>query len=390
MKKIEMASNINQLKTSYDARVEIYEFCTKNGVGECHIMIHADQNRSSAAAQIDGVMATYNHLKENELKGYVPVFRRFFLSDAANQESLVCQHLDEEKETVATSVVEQAPLDGTKVALWVYFVKDATCRLLDCGLVEATFGNYRHLWGGTTTLKDGNSEQQTYRLLTGYATQLAQENLTLENDCIRTWFFVQNVDVNYEGVVHGRNDVFALHDLTSKTHFITSTGIGGRSADKNILVQMNTYAVGGLENGQINFLYAKDFLNPTYEYGVSFERGTYVDYGDRRHVFISGTASIDNKGNVVHVGDIEKQVERMWQNVEALLEEAECGFQDLGQMLVYLRDPADYAIVKRLFDMKFPDVPKVILLAPVCRPTWLIEMECIALKEMQHPSYKNL
>ena len=66
------------------------------------------------------------------------------------------------------------------------------------------------------------------------------------------------------------------------------------------------------------YLYAPTHLNPTYEYGVSFERGTYVDYGDRRQVFISGTASINHRGEVVYPGDIRKQTERMWENVETL------------------------------------------------------------------------
>ena len=52
----------------------------------------------------------------------------------------------------------------------------------------------------------------------------------------------------------------------------------------------------------------------------------------------------------------------------------------MAQLLVYLRDPSDYAVVSRLFAQRFPATPHVILWAPVCRPGWLIEMECIAVK----------
>ena len=145
----------------------------------------------------------------------------------------------------------------------------------------------------------------------------------------------------------------------------------------------------GLKDEQIHFLYAPTHLNPTYEYGVSFERGTYVDYGDRRQVFISGTASIDNKGNVLYPGDIRKQTHRMWENVEVLLAEAEMNFDHIGQMIVYLRDVADYQVVKAMFDERFPNTPKVILLAPVCRPGWLIEMECMGTREISKPEYNN-
>ena len=48
-------------------------------------------------------------------------------------------------------------------------------------------------------------------------------------------------------------------------------------------------------------------------------------------------------------------------------------------MIVYLRDIADYATVKSLYDMRFPNKPKVFVHAPVCRPGWLIEMECVAI-----------
>ena len=258
------------------------------------------------------------------------------------------------------------------------------------GLYKVQHGAYTHLWGATDISHAPTSEAQTSLLLKDYTMQLMSNGGRLADNCIRTWFFVQNVDVNYAGVVKARNEEFYTQDLTSKTHFISSTGINGRNADPNVLVQLDTYAVLGLDpKEQIHFLYAPTHLNPTYEYGVSFERGTRVDYGDRRQVFISGTASIDNKGNVVYPGNIRKQTERMWENVEALLTEAECGFEDVGQMIVYLRDTADYTVVNHMFEERFPGVPKVIVHAPVCRPGWLIEMECMATKAVQNEAFEK-
>ena len=220
--------------------------------------------------------------------------------------------------------------------------------------------------------------------------QLLANGGHLAENCVRTWFFVQNVDVNYAGVVKARNEEFYTQNLTSKTHFISSTGINGRNANPDALVQLDTYAVLGIKPEQMQYLYAPTHLNPTYEYGVSFERGTRMDYGDRRQVFISGTASIDNKGNILYPGNIRKQTERMWENVEALLNEAECGFEDVGHMIVYLRDTADYAVVNQMFEKRFPSVPKVIVHAPVCRPGWLIEMECMATKAVTNTEFENL
>ena len=119
-------------------------------------------------------------------------------------------------------------------------------------------------------------------------------------------------------------------------------------------------------------------LSRTSDYGVTFERGTAVSYGDRRHVFISGTASIDHRGEVLHVGDVRGQVLRMWANIEALLAEAGARMSDIESAIVYLRDSGDRTLVARMFAERFPELPYVMVLAPVCRPTWLVEMECLA------------
>lgn len=365
---------------------EISKFEVEGGVTEYHVMVHATRPEQSFQEQLDAVLNAYYNLIDTELKGASSVIKRYFLSDAANQYDTLLASVPEAP-ACACSVVEQAPLNGTKVALWAYLLTDIGAGSFNEELYRVQHGAYTHLWGGTSVSHAPSSEEQTSLLLKHYVMQLLSNGGHLADDCIRTWFFVQNVDVNYAGVVKARNEEFFTQNLTSKTHFISSTGINGRNADPSVLVQLDTYAVLGLKPEQIKFLYAPTHLNPTYEYGVSFERGTRVDYGDRRQVFISGTASIDNKGNILHVGDIRRQTERMWENVDALLSEAECGFENVGQMIVYLRDVADYAVVNEMFEKRFPGIPRVIVHAPVCRPGWLIEMECMATKEVKNEDY---
>ena len=79
----------------------------------------------------------------------------------------------------------------------------------------------------------------------------------------------------------------------------------------------------------------------------------------------------------------------MWENVETLLREADSSYEDVMQMVVYLRDIADYDIVQRMFSERFPSIPMVIALAPVCRPTWLIEMECMAVKKRDNVEFPD-
>ena len=371
---------------SEQTSIEIFKYEVPEGVCEYHAILRVTNPLLTYAEQVECLLGAYGSLLGGELKGAIAVFKRFFLSDAANQANYL-QALHAEHSDCALSVVEQPPLDGTKVAMWVYLQKGVQTKTLPNGIYEVSHGGYRHLWMAGACNQASNSEYQMRLLFNDYVMQLLENGCSLADNCIRTWLFVQNVDVNYAGVVKARNEVFVTQNLTDKTHFIASTGIAGRHANPKVFVQMDAYAVDGLQKEQIHYLYAPTHLNPTYEYGVSFERGTYVDYGDRRHVFISGTASINNKGEIMYPGDVRKQTERMWENVETLLKEADCGFEHVGHLLVYLRDIADYTVVKDMFDKRFPNIPKVFLLAPVCRPGWLVEMECMAILPKHNEAY---
>ena len=344
---------------------------------ESFAMLRIVRKELPFADQVEALFDLLDYLLKQKNVGQPAVFVRFFLSDAANQEAEVLRRWEALGVVCPVSVIQQPPLDGTKLAAWVYSVSGASVTCSD-NLYKVSTAHYTHYWTVNGTCAEGDSAHQTTALLEGYEASLRRVGCDLPDHCVRTWFFVQNVDVNYAGVVTGRRENFLGIGSNEHTHYIASTGIEGRSADPKALVRMDAYAVAELKPGQQQYLYARTHLNPTSEYGVTFERGVKVKYGDRSHLYISGTASIDNKGQVVHVGDIRRQTERMWENVEMLLKEGNASFDDVSQMFVYLRDVADYEVVERLFEERFPMVPKVIVLAPVCRPAWLIEMECMA------------
>ena len=367
-----------------NASADIFCFDTGTEVREYHAMIHVTQKGLTYAQQLEAVMDAYNGLL-SQLPDTQAVFKRYFLSDAANQaDDIIVTDVTD----CAKSIIQQAPLDGTKVALWVYLMSNVQTGLTKSGLYEVRHGEFRHLYNASAHNLAANSEYQMRLLFNEYIMQLAEEGCTLSDNCIRTWLFVNDIDLNYGGVVRARNQVFFTQGLTVHTHFIASTGIGGRQADPNVLSQMDNYAVAGIKPEQIHYLYAPTHLNRTSDYGVSFERGTYIDYADRRHVFISGTASINNKGEILFPKDVEKQTRRMWENVEALLKEADCTYDDVCEMIVYLRDVADYELVRSLYEERFPGKPYIIVHAAVCRPGWLVEMECMALKKIENNAYK--
>lgn len=358
----------------------------KKEVSERHIMYHIENKKDSYEVQLNNICLALKKDLE-EANSFVTPFCRVFLSDAANQQYQLENKLKEIGYNGTISIIQQPLLDGSKIAIWCYQVSKLSPKIIK-GHTTFEHNGYTHFWNAQIGKKN-DSYQQTIELLAKEKETLEDLGMTIKENCIRTWFFMQNVDTTYKGMVDARREEFIKLGLTAETHYITSTGIEGRNANPDELVHLDTYNVAGLQNDQIKFLYGTSHLNPTIEYGVTFERGVQLLYGDRKHIFLSGTASINNKGEIVHENDIEKQTYRMLENCEVLLSEANADLNDFAQVIIYLRDMADYEIVRDIFEKKLPNTPKVIVLAPVCRPGWLIEIEGIALTDFSATEFKD-
>jgi enamine deaminase RidA (YjgF/YER057c/UK114 family) len=310
----------------------------------------------------------YNRLTTDELR-----YSKVFLSDILNQYDALkasslyryclAQH--------PCTIIEQAPADGSKIALLAEAGHD------DNGF---RFQSFRLSDGETQGV---SSYLQTLTLFERYIQSLEGTNMNIRDNLLRTWIYVADIDVNYDGVVRARNDVFRRYGLTADTHYVASTGIGGYSQTRHATVAMDFLSLPEVQPEQLKYLQALDHLNPTHEYGVAFERGTRLTLPHRKIYYISGTASIDNQGQVLYPGDVERQTARLLDNIRALLADGEAQMSDIRYFVVYLRDFADRKTVGRYLDSHHPDIPYVLLHAKVCRPQWLVEMECMAEKDME-------
>jgi len=345
--------------------------------GEIHAIVTVNDSALTFTEQLSEVADGIQKIISNS-NGYSPVFVRIMLSDAANQAEIAVNKVKSIVGDIAIAYIEQPPLHGAKISVLLYLRQNVVVERVDKFTVKVSANGYTHFYTANCVFETVETYLETADQLWYLENMLKDNGLNIADNCVRTWFYVQNIDVNYAAVVKARRDNFDENGLTVDTHYISSTGICGRHAKKEITCVMDAYCVGGLQPGQMKFLYAADHLNRTSDYGVTFERGTTVDYDDRRHVIISGTASIDNKGAIVAPGDIKAQTLRMIENVRALLSEGGATFGDLAHIICYLRDIADYQVVSAIMKETFGSVPMQITLAPVCRPGWLIEMECMA------------
>lgn len=323
-----------------------------------------------------------NILDTEKLENRTLQYCKVFLSDSQNQikefeESLLYQEF---LKGTNLTIVEQTPLNGSKASLLIKTTDDTTPIL------------FHSLRLTEEEAKGKNSYEQTRLLFNKYLKTIEGTDMTMERNLVRTWIYVTNIDVNYQGVVEARNDIFDKEGLTANTHYIASTGIGGATPVRHAAVAIDFLTVPNIKEEDKKYLQALEHLNPTHEYGVAFERGTRLTLPThtlhpegsqqfKQQYFISGTASINKHGDVVYEGDIVRQTGRLLENIGALLKDGDATMNDIRYFIIYLRDITDYHTVEILMNQFYPQIPHIIVEAKVCRPGWLIEMECIAEKQ---------
>ncbi len=363
----------------------VRKFAAKGTAEECHVIIHCGEHEDDTALEEKWLAA----LDDAEIPAQSTILRRLFCRNVTQPKQWLADF--QKAYPGAFSVIGQPPLNGTRLAMWSYHILDPARPPAGSGggpgyVLER--GPLRHAWNaGLCDVNHANPGAQASAIMHRLMRWLDELGLTLRNDVIRTWWFVRDIDRDYQALVDARNTVFEENGLTKDTHFIASTGIAGGHPTPSAKMSLDTYAIGGLFPGQIEFIQAPERLGPTHRYGVTFERATSVSYADRRHVFISGTASIDPEGRIVHPGDVVMQLERTLGNISALLASANAAMSDLAHMIVYLRNPEDGPLVEELLQREYHNIPMVLVHAPVCRPGWLIEIEGMACVAADNPGF---
>ena len=143
---------------------------------------------------------------------------------------------------------------------------------------------------------------------------------------------------------------------------------------------------------------APEILNEAYHYSKpsSFSRGLRLDIKGITILLISGTASIDESGRTIHVGDFPAQTLRTYQNITHLLEAEGATWKDVVRTTCYLRDiERDYEAFNETRTQFFqeqgldPLPASTGIQAILCRPDLLVEMEAMAIFDSERGVGKN-
>jgi enamine deaminase RidA (YjgF/YER057c/UK114 family) len=146
--------------------------------------------------------------------------------------------------------------------------------------------------------------------------------------------------------------------------------------------------IGGATQVKRSAITNLSVLNEAYDYQKpsSFSRGLRIDLNGLTILLISGTASIDERGETVHVGDFRAQLRRTYDNITGLLAAEGATWKDVVRTTCYLRDmERDYAAFNEGRTAFFaeqgldPLPASTGIQAILCRPELLIEIEAIAM-----------
>lgn len=125
-----------------------------------------------------------------------------------------------------------------------------------------------------------------------------------------------------------------------------------------------------------------------YEDIVGFSRAVRVG----PFISIGGTAPLDAAGNTVGKGDIKVQTRQCLKTIEAALEKAGSGMEDVVRTRMLLTDISlwkDAAEVRAAFLKNIKPVDTIVEVSAFIDPDWLVEIEVDAIVGSQTDSGKS-
>jgi len=137
-------------------------------------------------------------------------------------------------------------------------------------------------------------------------------------------------------------------------------------------------------------VHAVHTLNEAYDYQKpsSFSRALTLNLGGYKVMLISGTASVDEHGKSVHIGDFRAQCWRTFRNISELLKADSMNWHDIVRTSCYLRDMSrdykDFNEVRNDFYTWLgldPLPASTGIQATICREDLLVEIEAIAVQQ---------
>lgn len=219
-------------------------------------------------------------------------------------------------------------------------------------------------------------EDQTRNCFERIEKAVAHAGMTFKQ-VARTWFFNHRILEWYGEFNMVRTLFFGVHGIDPMP---ASTGVGMPNA-AGAALSCAALAIRPLREG----VTVREVLSPeqcsAMDYKSSFSRAMALDTPDRLDLWISGTASIAPCGATQFVDNVDKQVDRTLEVVEALLRAERMDWSHITRAVGYFKHAADVARFEAIARTRsIPPFPIVFAHADICRDDLLFELEADAVK----------
>lgn len=396
-------------KGALDTPVQLVEVTSSTAI-ESHFSCRPEQGCNTFADQVDSLYRTLG--RELQARGIQPgdvVLERVFFSDIQSQfqqfmsrrGTFYCQGSGEQALFPATISAQQPLLvPGQLCELQVFALRGVNGSVISSrniadlpspvtGRVVET-DSTRHIYltniSGDPVGPDRVGLDQSTAMLQQSQLCLQKEGFSFA-DVVRTWLFLTDLERAYDELNRARNAFFKSADISPPP---ASTGIQGTPYPPDRQCGMGLIAVQGSDAAVSVRQVQSPAMGEAYAYGSNFSRGMAVELEDRVIIYISGTASIDDNNRVVHIDDIDRQLQKMFSNVEQLLASEGCSVEYISSGVTYLKRAEYIDTFHRVAESRgFPgQFVNTVCRADVCRPEWLCEVEVTAVLPLDHRRQK--
>jgi enamine deaminase RidA (YjgF/YER057c/UK114 family) len=292
--------------------------------------------------------------------------------------------------TMPVTWIEGAPLEGCDFAglqIWGIAPQNGEACVKT---VENPVTGRGRLWTGRgfrmlhlaaiTGQPGADRVSQATQMFTGMGLGLGAHGMNHAN-ILRTWIYSAHLLEWYGDLNRVRTTLYRQAGLGAEggPAFPASTGIMGRSADEECLMDVLALDAPNPADARAVTISRSPRQDSSFNYGSSFSRGMALEIEGRRTVFISGTASINPAGESTHIGDAEIQSLETLMSISAILGEQGGGLQSITSATLFCKNREAWEAWERVTGLLgVPVLPKVCVLADVCRPDLLVEMEAVA------------
>lgn len=316
-------------------------------------------------------MKTGDYLDMERLENRSVRYVKVFLSDARNQyaQLLESQLWTEYLSKTQCAVIEQPPLDGSKISL---IVKTSDT---DDGLLLSSVRLTED------EAADRDVCRQAEMLVDKYVKDVGRQGLTPAGNYVCAWIYLADTDADYDRVVKACDGIFRRYGLVSSARCVAGACVEGRPWAKGASVAMDFLTCAGTGDTGTCRIDSSAHPCPSSFRGVVSGFGLCVCSGGARRFIVSGTAGVGGRDEVMYRDDVKKQTGRLLESIGEQLKNGGATMKDIRCFVIYLRDLSDYAEVDKFMGIVFPYTPRVIVRAKACRPERLVEMECVAVQD---------